>query len=406
VIVQKYSVPRAGIGGVCRRIADTVRSGRQVVAVVAAMGHDTDHLIRLAFRITPAPLARELDMLVANGETTTAPLVAIGLQQMGVPAVSLNGLQAGIQTNRDHANARITSIRPARVRKALREGKVAVVAGFQGVTRDLETTTLGRGGADATAVALASALDAEVCEIYVNSDGIMTADRQVVAAARLLRYVSYEEILELAALGLRVMQPRALEMGEQLGVPIHVRSAQRARPGTMIASEVPPDERRLVSAVAYAPRAGIVRVQGLPNRPGTAAAIFEALGQHGISVDVIASAGANNLLAFMVQESQLDRTLEAIDPAARDMGAAVSHTSHLAKVAIVGSGMRDTPGSAARLLRTLADAGVHVEMIATADVRITCAVRRDDGEPAVRALHAGFGLGRAPGYRKTLTRTR
>jgi aspartate kinase len=330
-------------------------------------------------------------MLVANGETITAPLVAMGLNGMGVPAVALSGLQAGIRTSAHYSNALITGIEPKRVVRALDENLVAVVAGFQGATEDLEITTLGRGGADATAVVLAAALNAAVCEIYGNSDGIPTADSRIVPQSRLLRQVTYEEALELAAMGVRVMQLRALEMGEQWGVPIHLRSAHHQRSGTMIVSDVPSEERRQVSAIAYEEQVGKVRAVGVPNRPGIAAAIFDSLARHEISVGIIGQVGPADL-TFMVHDSVLEEAVRVVEPAARRIGAVVSHAAGLAKVSIVGSGMQVEPGCATRLFRTLASEGINIEMIVTSEIRITCIVRRAVGEDAVRALHAAFDL--------------
>jgi aspartate kinase len=255
VIVQKYGGTSVGtaarITRVSRRIAATVKRGEQVVVVVSAMGHTTDRMIALAQSVNPDPPARELDMLVANGETITAPLVAMCLEGMGVPAISLSGLQAGVRTSAQHSRARIQDINPGRILQALREGKVPVVAGFQGVTESLEITTLGRGGSDTTAVALAAALKADACEIYTDVDGIFTADPRVVRTARKLAFIRYDEMLELAAVGARVMHPRAVEIGELYGVPIHVRSSFHDGVGTMIVAQVPMEERQRVRGIAW-----------------------------------------------------------------------------------------------------------------------------------------------------------
>src|SRR5205814_4206734 len=287
LVVQKYGGTSVGsaarIRRVSRRIANTVRQGHQVVAVVSAMGHTTDRLISLAQSINPEPPARELDMLVANGETITAPLVAMCLQGMGVPAVSLSGAQAGVRTSEHHSRARIRDIKPDRILEALQRKQVPVVAGFQGVTEELEITTLGRGGSDTTAVALAAALEAD-CEIYTDVDGILTADPRVVPQARLLKFIAYEEILELAAVGAKVMHPRAVEIGELYGVRIHVRSSFHQRPGTMIVAELPMEERNRVRGVAHGSNVAKITVMGVPDRPGVAAAIFEPLAEAGISV--------------------------------------------------------------------------------------------------------------------------
>src|SRR5256712_9661753 len=291
VIVQKYGGTSLGtaarIRRVSRRIANTVKRGEQVVAVVSAMGHTTDRLITLAKSVNPEPPARELDMLVANGDTITAPLVAMCLQGMGVPAVSLPGLQAGAAPNAHHPPPRIHDIKPDRILEALREGKVPVVAGFQGVTEDFEVTTLGRGGSDTTAVALAAALKADSCEIYTDVDGIFSAGPKVVRSARKLSHIRYDEMLELAAVGARVMHPRAVEIGELYNVPIHVRSSFHDRVGTMIVAEVPMEERQRVRGIAQESNVAKITILGVADRPGVAAALFEPLAKAGISSHLI-----------------------------------------------------------------------------------------------------------------------
>ncbi|HSR24273.1 MAG TPA: aspartate kinase [Candidatus Eisenbacteria bacterium] len=404
MIVQKYGGTSVGnatrIRRVCRRIAETVAGGQPVVAVVSAMGHTTDRLIELARRVSDDPPPRELDMLVANGETITAPLVAMCLQSQGVPAVSLSGPQAGVRTSNHHSRARIREIQPVRIREALERGMVPVVAGFQGATEELEITTLGRGGSDTTAVALAAALGARVCEIYTDVDGIMTADPRVEPDARLLPHIAYEEILEMAAVGARVMHPRAVEIGELYGVPIHVRSSFHQRPGTMIVSEVPMEDRNRVRSVAHELGVAKVTVRGVPDEPGVAAAVFEPLSAAGISVDVIVqnvSSREHTDLTFTVNEDELDHALRLVEPAVQRVRAeGVSHSGGLAKVSLVGTGMLNTPGVAARMFRTLADAGINIEMISTSEIRITCIVGREHAKPAVRALHAAFDLDQVP----------
>ena len=404
MIVQKYggtSVANAArIKRVCRRIAETVQAGHKVVAVVSAMGHTTDRLIQLAGRVSGDPPPRELDMLVANGETITAPLVAMCLQDQGLPAISLTGPQAGVRTSNHHSKARIKEIRPTRVLEALESGLVPVVAGFQGATEDFEITTLGRGGSDTTAVALAAALGADVCEIYTDVDGILTADPRVVPSARLLRHIAYEEILELAAVGARVMHPRAVEIGELYGVRIHVRSSFHRRPGTMIVSEVPMEDRNRVRGVAHELGVAKLTVLGVPDRPGVAATIFEPLSRAAISVDVIVqnvSSHGHTDLTFTVSEAEAPKALQLVEPAAMDVGAAgVSHAGGLAKVSLVGTGMLGMPGIAARMFRTLAEAGINIEMISTSEIRITCIVERQRAEPATRALHTAFELDQVP----------
>ena len=404
MIVQKYGGTSVGsaarIRRVSRRIADTVSGGQRVVAVVSAMGHTTDRLIALARQISHEPPPRELDMLVANGETITAPLVAMCLQGLGVPAVSLSGSQAGVRTSNHHSRARIREIEPTRILEALEDGLVPVVAGFQGATEDLEITTLGRGGSDTTAVALAAALGADLCEIYTDVDGIMTADPRVVPDARMLPHIAYEEILEMAAVGAKVMHPRAVEIGELYGVAIHVRSSFHRRPGTMIVSEVPMEDRNRVRSVASELGVAKVTVRGVPDRPGVAAAVFEPLSVAGISVDVIVqnvSSEEHTDLTFTVAESELAQALTLVETAIERVEAkSVNHSSGLAKVSLVGTGMLNTPGVAARMFRTLADARINIEMISTSEIRITCIVEQQLAHDAVRALHAAFELDQGP----------
>ena len=400
MIVQKYGGTSVGsaarIRRVSRRIAETVARGEKVVAVVSAMGHTTDRLIALAESVNPEPPARELDMLVANGETITAPLVAMCLQGMGVPAVSLSGLQAGVRTSAHHSRARIRDINPDRVLQTLADGKVAVVAGFQGVTEDLEVTTLGRGGSDTTAVALAAALRADTCEIYTDVDGIYTADPRVVKTARKLTHIRYDEMLELAAVGARVMHPRAVEIGELYDVPIHVRSSFNNRVGTMIVAKVPMEERQRVRGIAQETNVAKITVLGVRDRPGVAAAIFEPLAAAGISVDVIVQnvghSGRTDL-TFSVAESDLKAAEKLVRAAAKTVGARrVSSAGGIAKLSVVGTGMLGTPGIAARTFRALAEAGINIEMISTSEIRITALVSRDQVEKGVRTLHKAFEL--------------
>jgi aspartate kinase len=400
IIVQKYGGTSVGtaarIRRVSRRIAATVKEGHKVVAVVSAMGHTTDRLIALAQSINPEPPARELDMLVANGETITAPLVAMCLQGMGVPAISLSGLQAGVRTSAQHSRARIQDIKPDRILEILRDGKVAVVAGFQGVTADFEVTTLGRGGSDTTAVALAAALKADTCEIYTDVDGIFTADPRLVKTARKLTHIQYDEMLELAAVGARVMHPRAVEIGELYGVAIHVRSSFHNGVGTMIVAHVPMEDRKRVRGIAEETNVAKITVVGVPDRPGIAAAIFEPLGAAGISVDVIVQnigRSRRTDLTFSVAQSDLKAAVKLVKAAARTIGATrVASAGGIAKLSIVGTGMLGTPGIAGRMFRALADAGINIEMISTSEIRITCLVARDQVEKGVRILHKTFDL--------------
>ncbi len=360
------------------------------------MGHTTDRLIALAQSVNPDPPARELDMLVANGETITAPLVAMCLQGLGVPAISLSGLQAGVRTSAHHSKARIHDIKPDRILESLAEGKAVIVAGFQGVTEDLDVTTLGRGGSDTTAVALAAALKAESCEIYTDVDGIFTADPRVVKSARKLSHIEYSEMLELAAVGARVMHPRAVEIGELYGVPIHVRSSFHDGVGTMIVARVPMEDRQRVRGIAEESNVAKITVVGVPDKPGIAAAIFEPLGAAGISVDVIVQnigRSRHTDLTFSVAETDLKAAEKIVKVAAKSIGAKnVLSAGGIAKLSIVGTGMLGMPGIAGRMFRALADAGINIEMISTSEIRITCLVQRAQVSKGVRVLHKAFEL--------------
>jgi aspartate kinase len=315
---------------------------------------------------------------------------------MGVPAVSLSGMQAGVRTSGQHSRARIHDIKPDRILETLAEGKVAVVAGFQGATEDLEITTLGRGGSDTTAVALAAALHAESCEIYTDVDGIFTADPRVVKSARKLTHIQYDEMLELAAVGAKVMHPRAVEIGELYSVPIHVRSSFHKGAGTMIVAQVPMEDRKRVRGVAQETNVAKITVIGVADRPGVAAAIFEPLAAAGVSVDVIVQnigRSGRTDLTFSVAESELKAAVKLVKAAAKTVGAQkVSSAGGIAKLSIVGTGMQGTPGIAAQMFRALAEAGINIEMISTSEIRITCLVARDQVERGVRILHKAFEL--------------
>ena len=395
--VQKHGVSVRdvrGIGTVCRRIKRAFESGLPIVAVISSLGQDTDRLAELAFRLKGGmakPAARELDMLMASGEATTAPLVAIGLQGMGVPAVALSGLQAGIETDAAYGSAEVVRVRPVRVLRALEEGVVPVVAGFQGATGDLDVTTLGRNGGDVTAVRLAADLGADVCEIYVSYQGIRTADPHVVPEARVLSQISYDEALELATTGLHMWQPRAVEMARRFHVRVHLRPMTGPEGGTRIVEEVPPDPSRTVCAVAHQAGVAQVRVGDVPDRPEVGADILEPLGRCGIAAGVITHAALCGL-SFTVRESDLERAVQAVEPAVRAMGATVLAVSDLVEVSAVGVGMRGRAGVASRMFRILADEGINIETIASSDIRITCTVRHRRHEQAVRALHAAFCL--------------
>jgi aspartate kinase len=407
--VQKYGgsslATAERIQNAARRVRGTAQAHSMVV-VVSAMGDTTDELIALARQVTPRPPERELDLLLSTGETATASLMAMALSALGQPAVSLTGSQAGIRSTSVFSRARITEIDPARIRLELDEGKVVVVAGFQGVAENQDVTTLGRGGSDTTAVALACALGAERCEIYTDVAGIFTADPRLVPDARRIERISYEEMLELAQLGARVMHPRAVELGELYDLPIMVASSFSDEPGTLIC-RLPPEGaegegarpmeiRRNVRGIAHDTDVARITLVGVPDRPGVAAAIFQPLADAAVSVDTIAqSTGADGKtdLSFTVAGGALDPALAITRQVAPGIGAAsVDSADDLAKVSIVGTGMQSAPGYAARMFSTLARADINIEIISTSDIRITCVVARDRVEEAVRVLHQAFEL--------------
>jgi aspartate kinase len=400
VLVQKYGgsslADAARIRNAARRIEAAVEAGQSVVVVVSAMGDTTDQLLALARRLADEPDERELDSLLATGEQVSASLLAITLRGMGRLAVSLTAGQAGIRTDRLFNRARITEVRADRLRRELAEGRLPIVTGFQGVTDELDVTTLGRGGSDTTAVALAAALQAERCEIYTDVEGVYTADPRIVPDARRLPEISYEEMLELAQLGARVMHPRAVELGEVYRVPILVRSSFGEGSGTLIRAGDAVEVRKNVRGIAHDDDVGKVTLLRVPDRPGVAHTIFAPLAEAGISVDtIVQNAGLDGStdLSFTVSRSDLAKTARLIAPLAREIRAeGLTQAEDLAKVSIVGSGMQSAPGYAARMFGALADAGINIEMITTSDIRITCIISRARAADAVRALHSTFDL--------------
>jgi aspartate kinase len=404
LVVQKYggsSLADADrIRHVARRIARERASGSDLVVVVSAMGDTTDHLLELAANITDDPDPREMDLLLATGEHMSGTLVAMALQAIGVPAISLTGAQAGIRTDSSHGRARIANVDPARVRDEIGAGKVVIVAGFQGATdeshRTGEVTTLGRGGSDTTAVALAARLEADRCEIYTDVEGIFTTDPRVVPDARLIPMIGYEEMLEMAHQGAQVMQTRAVELGWVNGVVIAVRSTFSDHPGTLIQEAGPMEIRDKVRGLALDRKVAKVTLVGVPDRPGIARAVFDPLAEAGINIDLIVQnvghAGATDL-SFTVPAVDLAKVRRLLDPIVRDLGFADMTTdAAVAKVSVIGAGIGNTPGYAARMFGALADAGVNIEMISTSEIRITCIIAEDHVDEAARALHAAFQL--------------
>jgi aspartate kinase len=403
LLVQKYggtsvSTP-ARIRRIAQRISGQVAGGARVVAVVSAMGDTTDRLVTLAQRVSRNPPEREMDTLLSTGEAITAPLLAIALHAMGTPAISLSGGQAGIRTTRSHTRARILDVVPTRVLEAIEEGYVVVVAGFQGVNEKLDTTTLGRGGSDTTAVALAAALKASECEINTDVAGILTADPRVVPEARLLSTISYDEMIELASLGARVMHPRAVEIGELYDMPIRVRSTFVDAPGTLITRRADVEQAKRVRGVAAEEDVAKLTLVGVPDRPGVAAAIFAPLADRGISVDVIiqnVSLHGVTDLSFTVAGGDLVAAEKLVKKISKEIGAeGVMTDAGVAKVSIVGTGMLGAPGVAATMFTALSDAGINIEMISTSEIRITCIVAREKAKDAMRALHRAYQLDQA-----------
>ncbi len=406
LIVMKFggsSVASADrIRRVARRISRARVEGADLVVVVSAMGDTTDELLSLAAAITDDPDPRELDVLLATGEHQSATLLSMALHALGVAAISLTGAQAGITTDGTYGRARIAGIEPSRLRAEISDGKVVIVAGFQGQSEKAielaETTTLGRGGSDTTAVALAAALHADRCQIFTDVKGIYTADPRVVADARQLPVIGYEEMLELAHQGAQVMQVRAVELGWVNDVDIEVLSSFEEAPGTLITEDPFVEQRNKVRGIAHDRNVAKVTMVAVPDRPGVAHAMFAPLAEAGISVDMIVQNvghGGSTDMSFTVPRGELGRAKRVLEPIVRELGFREMTTdASIAKVSIVGAGLHNAPGYAARMFGTLADAGVNIEMISTSEVRITCTIAEDDLETAVRALHAAFELER------------
>jgi aspartate kinase len=400
LVVQKYggtSVADAErIKNVARRVAAVKDRGDQVVVVVSAMGDTTDELIKLAYQINERPDERELDMLLSTGEIIACTLLAMALESMGYEAIGLTGAQAGIRTDSTYSRARIMTVDPERIIRELDKGNIVIVAGFQGITEEMDITTLGRGGSDTTAVALAAVLKAKICERYTDVEGIYTADPRLVPEAQKLPEISYEEMLEMATYGSKAIHPRAVELGELFNVPILVASSFTESPGTLIHGGVSMEVRNKVRGIAYDLDVAKITVVGVPDRPGIAAAIFEPLAKANVSIDtIVQNASINNItdLTFTVAKSQLRKAMEVIKPIAQSIGArdCVSD-SQLGKISIIGTGMQNTPGYAARMFGALSEEGINIQLITTSEIRITCIVDEARVKDAVRALHRAFEL--------------
>ncbi len=406
LVVQKYggsSVADAeSIKRVAKRIAAAKRAGDDVVVVVSAMGDTTDDLLDLAKQVSPLPPQREMDILLTAGERISMSLLAMAINGLGVKAKSFTGQQAGVITDAVHGKARIVDVVPTRVRETVEKGQVAIVAGFQGVTESTnDVTTLGRGGSDTTAVALAAGLGADVCEIYTDVDGVFTADPRIVPTARKLDRVSYDEMLELAASGAKVLMLRCVEYGRRYSVPIHVRSSFSHRTGTLVTNEKNEDptvEQPIIAGVAHDRSEAKITVVGVPDVPGKAARIFQVVGDAGVNIDMIVqnvSAAATGLTDISFTLPALDGTaaLSALTERQPDIGyQSLQFDDSIGKLSLVGAGMKSHPGVSAKLFAALADAGINIEMISTSEIRLSVVTRADELDDAVRAVHTAFEL--------------
>ncbi len=405
LIVQKYGGSSVAdperIGNVARRVAESAAQGHRLVVVVSAMGKTTDSLVGLAHAITPTPDPREMDVVLATGEQVTIGLLAMALQSLGCPACSFTGPQVGLVTDDAHTKARIRRITAERLQAALDAGRVAVVAGFQGMTEDGDLTTLGRGGSDLTGVALAAALKADVCEIFTDVDGVYTADPNVVPDARKLGRISYDEMLEMAALGAKVLQARSVEFAKKYGVPVHVRSTFKPDSGTLVTKEDERMEEVVVTGITHDRSQAKVSILRVPDRPGIASRVFGGLGAQQIVVDMIVqniSRDGLTDISFTLPRGDRARAESVLGQIARDIGAeGVKADDRVAKVSIVGVGMRSHAGVAARMFETLSREGINIQMISTSEIAVSCVIEDKYTELAVRALHDTFALGAEAG---------
>lgn len=404
IIVQKYggsSVANAErIKAVAKRVVKSKNAGYNVVVVVSALADTTDQLLELAYKISPNPPERELDMLLATGEQVSIALLSMAIQELNQKAISLTALQVGIITDASYTKAKIIDIKSERILEELEQNKIVIVAGFQGVTVDNDITTLGRGGSDITAVALAAKLKAEMCEIYTDVEGIFTADPRVVPGARLLPIASYEEVLEMAATGAKVLQMRSVEYAHNYCTPLHVRSSFTDKNGTFILREEEITmERPIISGVTYDVSEAKVTIRKVPDRPGIAAQIFGALAQANVNVDMIIqniSLEGTTDISFTVTKEELSQALHVLKPVAEKLGAqGLESDKSIAKVSLIGAGMRTHPGVAANMFEALANEGINIEMISTSSIKISCVIAASQAEKAVKALHQKFQLEQA-----------
>jgi aspartate kinase len=400
IIVQKYGGTSVGsperIKNVARRVLETQQAGHKVVVVVSAMSGVTDSLIKLSREVCIQPSERELDVLLSTGEQTTIALLAMALQGLGTPAVSLTGAQAGIVTDGVHTKAKIFNITPKQIHSHLDEGAIVIVAGFQGQTPDGEITTLGRGGSDLTAIALAAALKADKCEIFTDVDGVYTCDPRIVPDARKIHTISYEEMLEMASSGSKVMQSRSVEFANKFDVLFEVRSSFNQNPGTIVKAETPGMEDVVIRGVSIERNQAKVTIEGVPDKTGTAAKIFNALAAANVVVDVIVQTAPHEGttdISFTTNSDELDKAGPVLKAVAAEIGAlGVTQMAGVAKISVVGIGMRSHSGVAAKLFNLLAAGGFNIQMISTSEIKIAVILDEDSIAEAAKAVHAGFGL--------------
>ncbi|HYA11671.1 MAG TPA: aspartate kinase [Thermodesulfovibrionales bacterium] len=402
LIVQKYGGTSVGslerIRAVAERVVRTQKQGNHVVVVVSAMSGETDKLIGLASQISPSPDEREMDLLLSSGERISAALTAIAIRELGCNSLSFTGRQVGIITDDVHTKAKIEKITGERVRRAIDEGIIPVIAGFQGITETSDVTTLGRGGSDLSAVAIAAALKSDLCEIYTDVDGVYTTDPNIVPEAKKLDKISYDEMLELASLGAKVLQTRSVEFAKKYDVPLVVRSSFNDNPGTLVVKEDKEMEKVVVSGVAYDKNQAKITVTAVHDRPGIAAKLFHAIAEANIIVDMIvqnvSSDGKATDISFTVPKTDSNKTLKLTEGIVAELGAkGVTLREDIAKVSIVGVGMRTHSGVAAKMFETLAKHGINIMMISTSEIKISCVIEAMYSELAVRVLHDTFGLG-------------
>ena len=400
IIVQKFGGSSVAdvdrIKNVARRIIETKTKNNDIAVVVSALGDTTDELEALAFKIIDNPPEREMDMLLSTGEQISCALLAMAVKALGYDAISLTGRQVGIKTDKTHTKARIISIDGRRIREAFKKGKIVIIAGYQGVTSSDEITTLGRGGSDLTAVAIAKALSADVCEIYTDVTGIFTTDPRIVKEAKKIKTITFDEMLEMASLGAQVMQPRSIEVARRFNIPLHVRSSFFKEEGTMIIKETEKMEEVAVRGVTCNKNEAKITICSVPDKPGVAAQIFTKISMVGVNVDTIVQNVSHTKLtdiSFTVPKADMNKAIKAAQEVGRKVGlGGILHDDNVARVSVVGSGMRSHPGIAAQMFKTLAENKVNIEMISTSEISISCIIRHEDADRAVKALHKQFKL--------------